>query len=537
MPTRSLMPIARESGGSRVAIYIRVSTVGQAEEGFSLEAQLKACKKFAEERKWQVVEVYEEPGVSAKDTNRPAFQRMIRAAQAGKLDIILTHKLDRFSRSILDVLTFLRDLDELGVAYVSVTENFDFSTPSGKMQLNMMAVMAQWYLDNLSQETQKGKRARAEAGYWNGDAPFGYDVTEDGELKVNEAEAAGVRLAFQMCAAGTNTDLRIAQALTDAGLRTRGKGRRKSQVFSKDTVRAMLRNRTYLGLVKYRTLSGRKQFEYHAGRHAPIIDEATWNKAQRARALRYSRPQTTKANDRTYLLTGIVRCRECKTGLRGQAARDVRYYRDPARMAGRHCGQVTMVKADDVERRLVQYFSGLKLPDKLQDQVLNMLKADRPSAVPAQDPERLRNRLARAKRLFMLGDLSETEYLHEKAEIEAQQAQLHPVQDTDLDEARHLLESMSSTLAGATPTELQEFFKTVLQDVYVEHKKVVAIRPKPNYYNLLCMSPADPTGVQFSADNRRRARITYSPWIVHPATPVAVFPTVSAFALPAPPTA
>ena len=106
---------------------------------------------------------------------------------------------------------------------------------------------------------------------------------------------------------------------------------------------------------------------------------------------------------------------------------------------------------------------------------------------------------------------------------------------------------MSVIFAGMFPLEISSTYFAAtfngpitasrLQDVYVEHKKVVAIRPKPNYYNLLCMSPADPTGVQFSADNRRRARITYSPWIVHPATPVAVFPTVSAFALPAPPTA
>jgi DNA invertase Pin-like site-specific DNA recombinase len=494
--TKKGFPLTQQSSGDRVAIYIRVSTVGQAEEGFSLDAQRKICQKFAEERGWKVIEVYDEPGVSAKDTNRPAFQRMIRAAAAGNFDIILTHKLDRFSRSILDVLTYLRDLNEASIAYVSATENFDFSTPMGKMQLHMMAAMAQWYLDNLSQETQKGKRARAEAGYWNGDPPFGYRVTDNRLLELDEREAEGVRLAFRMCGAGCHSDSAIAQALNDAGLRTRGKGRRKSQSFSKDTLRAMLRNRFYVGLTKYRMTGGRKRYEYYPGHHPAIIDEATWTKAQHARAARFGRPTTSKTADRIYPLTGLIRCRECNTAMRGQAEHDRRFYRDPAPAYGRPCDQVKLVAAEVVENRLVEFFHGLRLPDDIRDGVIRKLQGAQELDKSEEAKTRLNNQLERAKRLFVLGDISETEYQHDKARIESLRSQIQPVQTADLQEASKLLETFGTVLAKATSSEQKQFFHTVLQDVYVENKKVVAIRPKPIYYNLMCMSPADPTGFE-----------------------------------------
>ena len=101
---------------TRVAVYVRVSSAAQATEGFSLEAQTHLCNTFAAQRGWEVVAVYTEPGVSAKDTNRPVFQRMLRDARAGQFNLILTHKLDRFSRSVLDVLVHLKQLQAWGVS-------------------------------------------------------------------------------------------------------------------------------------------------------------------------------------------------------------------------------------------------------------------------------------------------------------------------------------------------------------------------------------------------------------------------------------
>jgi len=151
----------------RAAIYTRVSSEEQI-EGHSLSAQAEIIRNFCFQRGWTVVQMYEERGRSGKNALRPEFQQMIKHAEAGLFDVIIVHKLDRFSRSLQDVLTYLKYLDEHNVSFVSVNESFDFTTPTGKVQLVIMAAMAEWYLDNLSQETIKGKRERARKGGWNG---------------------------------------------------------------------------------------------------------------------------------------------------------------------------------------------------------------------------------------------------------------------------------------------------------------------------------------------------------------------------------
>ena len=319
------------AANARVAIYVRVSSTMQVEDGFSLEAQLKACQKFAADRGWHVVEVYEEPGVSGKDDQRPAFQRMIRDARAGNFNVILTHKLDRFSRSILDVLTYLRDLNEWGVAYVSATEHFDFSTPMGKMQLHIMAALAQWYLDNLSQEITKGKKARAEAGYWNGDLAFGYYRTDARTIKINEKEAEAIRLAFKLCAAGSHSYVEIAQVLNQAGYHPHGKGKRAGRPFTKSSIRALLMNRFYLGYAKYRRPEGWKQFDYFPGQHPAIIDQELWDRTQSAIRSRHTRRRTITHKMHVYPLTGLLVCAKCKSPWRGHNDRRGHYYRDAAR--------------------------------------------------------------------------------------------------------------------------------------------------------------------------------------------------------------
>mgnify|MGYP005647317311 CR=1 FL=1 len=140
-----------------MAIYTRVSTDEQAEKGLSLSAQQHACRKFADNREWTVVEVYEDPGYSGKNDKRPGFQNMLEDARQGKFKVVLIHKLDRFSRNIDNTLKIFRDLNDHDVTLASVTEEFDYSTPMGRMFFHMMAVFAQWYLENLSAETAKGK--------------------------------------------------------------------------------------------------------------------------------------------------------------------------------------------------------------------------------------------------------------------------------------------------------------------------------------------------------------------------------------------
>ncbi len=101
-----------------------------------------------------------------------------------------------------------------------------------------------------------------------------------------------------------------------------------------------------------------------------------------------------------------------------------------------------------------------------------------------------------------MGDWSETDYLREKARIEAELAQLRPVETVHIEQAVDLLQTLGTVLDQSTDDEQKQFFQAVLDEVLVRNKKVVAVRPKPNYYNLLRMSRADPTGFGFRLGSR-----------------------------------
>jgi site-specific DNA recombinase len=101
--------------------------------------------------------IAEDEAWSGKTVHRPAFQQMLADARAGQFDVVVCHKLDRFSRSLVDVLLTLDELQKYNVTFASAAESIDFTSPTGRMMLVMLAFFAEWYLQNLSAETTKGK--------------------------------------------------------------------------------------------------------------------------------------------------------------------------------------------------------------------------------------------------------------------------------------------------------------------------------------------------------------------------------------------
>ena len=204
---------------TRAALYIRVSTEEQAQEGWSIDAQERALRSFCQAKDWQVVDIFKDEGRTGTNTDRPGFQAMLQAARNRGFDTVVVHKLDRFSRNLEDVLHILGDLEKWSVTFVSATEaNMDFTTPYGRMMLGVMGTMSQWYVDNLRNETTKGKKERFEQGLFNGDLRFGYSKDEDGRPVPND-DAEGVRRAYQWAAEG-KTDAEIATLLNRDGYRT-----------------------------------------------------------------------------------------------------------------------------------------------------------------------------------------------------------------------------------------------------------------------------------------------------------------------------
>ena len=451
----------------RAAIYVRISSAELQLDGYSLDAQRSACHKLADERGWEVVEVYTDPGVSARTIDRPQFRAMMRDAQAGCFDVVIVHKLDRFSRSVVDLLTALHDLETVHITLVSATEQFDFSTPAGQMTLTMLGAVAQWYLDNLSSETAKGKRARAEAGLWNGSVPFGYSAPYkkgggDGMARPEEKAADGVRLAFREYATGLYSDADIAGILNEAGYRPRGGGKRALPLFSKDTVTEILQNRFYLGEVRYK-------HEWFEGLHEPILTPGLFSRVQEVRKTRRSAVGlSARKGSREYPLSGLARCARCGWPMRGACASGRRYYRDPARDQGRDCDQ-RMVSAEDAEEALGAFMQRLSLPSDWQDRVLKVIQDRAGKHVDiGREKARIKGQLGRLKRLFVLGDLEEQQYLGERTRLGAMAAALIPPALPDLDRAAELLGNFGAIWDAADLRERRQVLHTLAEAVYLD---------------------------------------------------------------------
>jgi DNA invertase Pin-like site-specific DNA recombinase len=135
----------------RVALYARVSTHDQ----HTLAMQLDAMREFATRRSWTVIDAIAEIGSGATD-NRPKRQELLKAARQRQLEVILVWKLDRWGRSLVDLMTTLHELTALGVGFVSLTEALDLTTPAGRAFAGFLAVFAESERDLIRERIKAG---------------------------------------------------------------------------------------------------------------------------------------------------------------------------------------------------------------------------------------------------------------------------------------------------------------------------------------------------------------------------------------------
>jgi len=143
----------------KVAVYGRISTAnGNQDVGM----QLRELREFCERRDWHIVEEYTDTGVSGSRECRPALNRLMLAAQHREFDAVVTWKLDRFSRSLRHLVNSLADLDSYGVAFVSLRDNLDLSSPSGRLMFQVIGAMAEFERSLIQERVRAGLRnARA----------------------------------------------------------------------------------------------------------------------------------------------------------------------------------------------------------------------------------------------------------------------------------------------------------------------------------------------------------------------------------------
>ncbi len=470
----------------RVALYQRVSSEEQV-EGYSLDAQDRAGKLYCEAHGWEIAKIYRDEGRSARTGDldkRPAFQEMLNDSATGMLDIIVVHKLDRFSRNLRVTLETLEQLERAGVGFVSISEQMDFTTPIGKVILATLAAFAQYYSDNLSTETKKGKAERKAQGLYNGLLPFGVKKNTSGVPVPDPETYPGLLLAFEAAAKGIS-DRDVANLLNERGYRTTGN--RGRNLFTKDTVRPMLQNRFYLGELPDGGGGWRD------GVHDAVLDDTLFTAAVEARSRRASSPLPMKRRAHVYSLSGLLKCHHCGGNLnihreKGRA----RAYCYRGRQ-GPKCEQRSTF-LDVYEAQILDYLDSFSLPEDLQDALRDVqLRSGDDGVVVDLQKKRLESQLVNARTLFELGDLSREEYIERRDQLSKQREALRNADEWEsiLDHAAKFLSDLPAAWRAADDAQRNALARMLFVQVRIKDNWVAAVEPQPSFapfFNLDCQT-------------------------------------------------
>ena len=352
------------------AAYIRYSSEMQS-DSFSLDAQLRQIKEQAERDGVDIVKVFSDPAQSAyRKKFRPGINAMREAARRGEFKVLYVHKVDRLARRLEWSLEIVHELQELDIIFKAVQQPFDLGTPEGKLLFHLVSSLGEFYSDNLSKETNKGKLERSLQGFHNGAVPWGYNSELRGNRKVGvpDPEKAPIVVAmFERYTTGLHSDFQISEWLNGQGYLTA-----KNRLFNKDSVRDMLRNPYYIGKIRYRGMTVRPKGvsyrstppQFSEGQHKPIISQELWDRCQAMRDSRRATVKTEQKAARVHLLQSLAVCAHCGRRLRIQTPKNFpTYYREDSHLRGYYdcpySGQ--SIHADDLDTQVATIVQSLKL--------------------------------------------------------------------------------------------------------------------------------------------------------------------------------
>ncbi|HZZ82384.1 MAG TPA: recombinase family protein, partial [Gemmataceae bacterium] len=351
----------------KVGIYYRVSSLRQAREGDSLEAQQNLSHRFLETQQefdgWVVESTseYREAGRSAKDEkHRPVLQRLKEDVRQGKINTVVATKLDRISRNVRDFLNTWDFFEQHGVTLHLVREKFDTSSPYGRLFMVMTAAFAELERENIRENTLKVMLDRTERGLRNGSPCLGYRSSEGGKgrLVVESDEAELVRLIFNLFEE-TGSAGAVVRELHRRGIKypvrqTRDGRMKGGKPFMKQQVIRLLRNPVYIGWIKW----GDAPVTRDA--HPAIISPEQFDRV----GTRLDETTTRRRNFRTprkksYLLSGLLKC-QCGSHMVGASyhgrSAAYRYYVCTRQIheATKESCQAPRIPADDLETAVLE---------------------------------------------------------------------------------------------------------------------------------------------------------------------------------------
>lgn len=450
--------MGKEKGPLR-ALYIRVSTEAQAEEGYSIQAQTDRLEAYCQAMGWDNRRCYIDGGYSGSNLDRPEMARLVEDARAGRVATVVVYKLDRLSRSQKDTLYLIEDVFlPNGVDFISLNESIDTSTPYGRAMIGILSAFAQLERENIYLRTRMGMVERVRQGYWmgGGGVPFGYDYDPAAGILVPNADAPRVRQMYELYLKGWSPR-RIAGLL---GLKH---DRQVTQILTR---------KSNIGLIPYKG-------EEYQGRHQPIVSQELFYLVQDK--LKERGRKCRASPDSGHLLTGLVYCGCCGARMRyirwGKGGYKLRCYgQDPSKtyMAGEKPCDAPAVWAQELEDAVLADL--FQVSARLEEG--NGAVPD-PLARLEEERRRQEGRLRRLYRLYAQGGdpVLEEEIGQARRQLELLAAEQVAEaesrrQAARLDRLREQAASIGQLWPGLTGAERQAVLRDCVERIVVEGSRV-----------------------------------------------------------------
>ncbi|MGF0110211.1 recombinase family protein [Clostridium sp. SGI.024] len=483
-----------------IAIYTRVSTIEQAEEGYSNDEQERLLTNWCNKNGYEIYKCYSDRGISGKDIkHRPALKELLKDAEEKKFDMVISWKINRISRKLSDVLKIVDIFEKNNITFKSYSEPFETDTPAGKMQFQMMALIGEFERGTIAQNVKMGMCAKARAGEWCGGRVLGYDLVPIDDIQtgkrrktkliINEKEAEVVRIIFNEYANGKGYKA-ITNKINKLGYKTK-----KGNDFSVGSIKDILTNPVYIGKVRYnvrQNWSEKRRRNINAnpiitdGIHDSIIEESLWNKVQAVLESKKGKP--ARIYDGKFPLTGILKCPKCGAGmvimrttnkLKDGTRRRLTYYAcGNWKNKGTAVCNSNTIRCDKANEYVFSKISELLSNDKMIKSIVTNINKERSNRVsPAKKElakiERELQKLdGKKKKIF---EAYEDEIIT-KEEFQSRNMELNNRIKILHEEKQPLLVTLSDDISEEIPYEfiksiLESFGKILNENVEVEQQK------------------------------------------------------------------
>jgi len=473
------------------AVYCRVSTEEQAQEGFSIRAQEQKLKEYAKIKEWSIYNIYLDEGISGKNiTERPAINRMINDIKAGRVKNVLVFKLDRLTRSVADLVNLMDIFNESGCAFNSLMESLDTSTASGRMFIKIIGIFAEFERENISERSRVGFERKAREGYSGGArfSSYGYDRAKGQKVQtINEYEAENVRMIFDMFVNQSMSYNGIAKSLNLREIPTKG-----NKYWTSANVRGVLLNCNYIGNVRYCMHEPKRNFETE-GKHEAIISEELYNEAQ-AIIEKNKRITPTKKPTEKNFLAGFLFCVKCGERLiphRNISKYKGKPYATESFMCKKRYVEYCNAKsttAKKVEKALIQYFE--RIDDLTVADMVNLEEKQQQARENSQEQlnilteklKKISNREKEIMQFYTSGDIEFDNYRAMKqnidndrdfinTEISKLKTELGENEETKISRA-DIVTNFRENWNNLTDTEKRQFLTNFIKKIHVINEPI-----------------------------------------------------------------